>query len=55
MQQAWTYSKGMQKNILGTIPKGEKIITVEDMEGKGITVKKMWHNRVYRHDTLRGS
>jgi len=61
MQQAWTYSKGMQEQSTGTIPKGENNITLEDMEEEGSTVRKMWHNVTYsdttqhRHNRLRGS
>jgi len=45
----------MQEKILGAIPKGENIITLEDMEEEGSTVIKIWHSTVYRHDRLRGS
>jgi len=45
----------MQEKISGTIPKGENIITLEDMEEKGSIVRKMWHGTVYRHNRLRGS
>jgi len=37
-----------------TIPKGENIITVEDMEEKGSIAKKTWHGKVHRYDKLRG-
>jgi len=40
LQQAWTYSQGMQEQGTGTTPKGENIITLEDMEEKGSTVRK---------------
>jgi len=40
MQQAWTYSQGMQEQGTGTASKGENIITLEDMEEKGSIVKK---------------
>jgi len=45
----------MQEKILGTIPKGENIIALEDMEEEGSTVRKMWHGTVYRHNRFRGS
>jgi len=32
MQQAWTYNKGVQKQRIGTTPKEEIIIILEDME-----------------------
>ena len=41
--------------ISSTIPKGENIITLEDMEEEGSTVRKMWHNKVSRHNKLKGS
>jgi len=44
----------MQEKISGTIPKGENIITLEDMEEEGGTVRKMWHGTVYRHNRLKG-
>jgi len=53
MQQAWTYSHGMQEQGTGTTPKGENIITLEDMEEKGSTVRKMWHSTMYKHNRLR--
>jgi len=37
----------MQEQSTGTIPKGENIITLEDMEEEGSTVRKMWHNAIY--------
>ena len=49
VQQAWTYSKGMQEQSTGTIPKGENNITLEDMEEEGSTVRKMWHSATYSH------
>ena len=55
MLQTWTHSKGMQEKIVDTKPKEENIITVEDMEEKGSTARKMWHSRVLRHDRFRGS
>jgi len=45
----------MHEKNLATIPKGENIITLKDMEEKGSTIRKMWHSGVYRHDRLRGS
>jgi len=44
----------MQEKIWGTIAKGENIITLEDMEEEGSTVRKMWHS-MYSHNRLRGS
>ena len=55
MKQAWTYSKGMHEQNMGTIPKEENIITLEDMEEEGSTVRKMWHITIYRHNRLRGT
>jgi len=46
----------MQKQSVGTIPKGENVIIIlEDMEEKGSIVREMWHNTTYRHNRLRGS
>jgi len=45
----------MQEQSTGTIPKGENIIALEDMEEEGSTVRKMWHSIIYRHNRLRGS
>jgi hypothetical protein len=46
----------MQEQSLGTISKGENvIITLEDMEEKGSTVRKGWHDTMYRHTRIRGS
>ena len=46
----------MQEKILGTITRGENIITLEDMEEEeGSRFRKMWHGTVYKHDKLRGS
>jgi len=45
----------MLEKISGTIPKEENIITLEDMEEEGNTVKQMWLGTVYKHDRVRGS
>ena len=45
----------MQEQSIGTIPKGENIITLEDVEEEGSAVKNMWHNTMYRHNKLKGS
>jgi len=45
----------MKDKILGTIPKGENIIILEDMEEEGSTVRKMWHSTVYKHNKLKRS
>jgi len=45
----------MQEQGTGTTPKGENIITLEDMEEKGSTVGKKWHSTMYRHNRLRRS
>jgi len=34
----------MQEKISATIPKGENIITIQDIEEEGIVVRKMWHS-----------
>jgi len=49
-----TYLKGMQEKISATLPKGENIITLEDMEEEGSTIRKMWHSTIYKHSRLRG-
>jgi len=38
----------MQEQTMGIIPKGKNVIvTLEDMEEKGSTVKEMWHRTTY--------
>jgi len=32
-------------------PKGENVITLEDMEEKGSTIRKMWHSAKYSDTT----
>jgi len=45
----------MKEQSTCTIPKGENIITLEDMEEEGSKIRKIWHNTIYRHNRLRGS
>jgi len=42
----------VQEQSTDITPKGENAITLEDMEEKGSTVRRMWHSAKYSDTTI---